>query len=69
MGRGLVRKLETMIFQNGRGDEETVVVDYADGRLLGRAAGEYRPTYTPDGRSLATSLDMNVILRDLPGRR
>jgi len=67
--RGLVRKLEMLIFQNGRGDEETVVVDYADGRLLGRAAGEYRPTYTPDGRSLATSLDMNVILRDLPGRR
>ncbi len=47
---------------------ETIVLDPADGRLIGRAADEGRPTIGPDGDALATASrkDGGVRLRKLP---
>ena len=47
---------------------ETVVIDTATGRLVGRAKQEEHPIYAPDGRTLATSAEGDVThLRSIPG--
>ena len=48
---------------------ETVVIDTATGRLVGRAKREEHPIYSPDGRTLATwSAEGDVThLRSIPG--
>jgi WD40 repeat protein len=46
---------------------DTIVVDLATGRRVGRTSSSNHPMYTPDGRTLVTrSEDLSVKLRDLP---
>jgi WD40 repeat protein len=51
------------------GVSEVIVLDVATGRRLARASSSIHPSFSPDGRIVATrERDLSVRLRDVPGR-
>ena len=65
---GIRRRLSFALYGQSRGVAETIVIDLATGRLVGRAKGEWDPAFSPDGRTLATSVEGGVMkLRSIPG--
>jgi WD40 repeat protein len=54
--------------RNWEPPHELVILDTATGRRLGRTSDEFRPTFSSNGRSLATGhKDGTARLRDIPG--
>ena len=66
--KGVRMQLGLRLLGRSRGFGETVVIDTATGRLVGRAKEEYDPIYSPDGRTLATGVVGGAVqLRSIPG--
>ena len=64
---GVRTRLNFALYGQSPGFAETIVIDMATGRLVGRAKGEMQPAYSPDGRTLATCEGGVTKLRSIPG--